>query len=162
IPILGFGCVAAHCSMKPTILLFALCWRLASAAAPSVTKVEPPDWPVEPQGITLRMLVTGRNLAGAKVHSRYRAGPVKVSPSGTHLFVDLTIPKSTAPGKYPLEIVTSGGEVEAPFSVVAPLAPTGRFQGFSSDDVIYLIMPDRFANGDPSNDDPAISRGLHD
>jgi hypothetical protein len=38
----------------------------------------------------------------------------------------------------------------------------GRFQGFGTDDVMYLIMPDRFANGDPSNDDPAVSRGLLD
>ena len=43
-----------------------------------------------------------------------------------------------------------------------PLPRAGRFQGFSPDDVIYLIMPDRFANGDPSNDDPAVSHGLFD
>ena len=35
-----------------------------------------------------------------------------------------------------------------------PSSPKGRFQGFSPDDVIYLLMPDRFANGDPSNDSP--------
>src|ERR1019366_8620526 len=66
----------------------------------------------------------------------------------THLFVDLSIPKSAAPGSYPLEIATPEGKVQAPFSLVPPLAPAGRFQGFNS--------------GDPSNDDPAISRGLHD
>ena len=27
--------------------------------------------------------------------------------------------------------------------------------------MIYLIMPDRFANGDPANDDPPCSRGMH-
>ncbi|MEO8660989.1 MAG: hypothetical protein ABI693_21145 [Bryobacteraceae bacterium] len=43
-----------------------------------------------------------------------------------------------------------------------PLSRVGRFQGFNSDDFVYLIMPDRFANGDPSNDDPVISRGLFD
>jgi len=148
--------------MRPIILAIALGLRLAYAAAPVVTKVEPPDWPVEPKGITLRMLVTGRDLAGSTVRSPFRTGPVKVSRSGTHLFVDLSIPKSAEPGKYPLEIATPEGKVEAPFSLVPALAPAGRFQGFSSDDVIYLIMPDRFANGDPSNDDPAISRGLHD
>ncbi|HEV7588265.1 MAG TPA: alpha-amylase family glycosyl hydrolase, partial [Longimicrobium sp.] len=37
-----------------------------------------------------------------------------------------------------------------------------RFQGFGPDDVIYLVMPDRFANGDPSNDDPAQSPGVLD
>jgi len=148
--------------MKPTILVMALGLRVACAAGPAVTKVEPPDWPVEPQGITLRMLVTGTNLAGSTVHSSFPTGAVKVSQSGTHLFVDITIPKAPVPGRYPLQIVTPQGKVEAPFSLVAPLAPAGRFQGFSSDDVMYLIMPDRFANGDPSNDDPAISRGLHD
>jgi hypothetical protein len=40
--------------------------------------------------------------------------------------------------------------------------PAGRFQGFDSDDVIYLLMPDRFANGDPANDEPAVSKGIVD
>ncbi len=133
-----------------------------AAAPPVISKVEPPDWPADAQGITLRMLVTGSELAGATVHSSLRAGPVKVSASGTHLFVDLTVPKNAPAGNYPLVISTPAGEVTAPFSVVAPLQPTGRFQGFSSDDWIYLIMPDRFADGDPSNDDPPISRGLFD
>ncbi len=50
----------------------------------------------------------------------------------------------------------------ADFRLDDPLDLAGRFQGFSADDVIYLIMPDRFANGDASNDDPAISHGLFD
>ena len=49
-----------------------------------------------------------------------------------------------------------------PFDVLAPLPPKGRFQGFSPDDFIYEIMPDRFSNGDPSNDNPSQSPGLLD
>jgi hypothetical protein len=48
----------------------------------------------------------------------------------------------------------------APFRIEASLPAQGRFQGFSPDNVIYLIMVDRFANGDPSNDDPSKSRGV--
>src|ERR1035437_7802183 len=92
--------------MRPILLAIALGFRLSYAAAPEVTKVEPPDWAAEPKGITLRMLVTGRNLAGPTVRSTFRTGPVKVSQSGTHLFVDLSIPKSAAPGSYPLDIAT--------------------------------------------------------
>lgn len=136
--------------------------RLAVGASPAVTKVEPPDWPVEPGGITLRMLVTGSDLAGAAVRCRFRTGAPAVSASGTHLFFDLTIPANARPGSYPLTIATAQGTVEAPFTIVAALPPSGRFQGFSTDDVMYLIMPDRFADGDPSNDDPAISRGHFD
>lgn len=40
--------------------------RAALAAAPTVLKVGPPDWPSEPEGITLRLMVTGAGLAGAK------------------------------------------------------------------------------------------------
>ena len=139
--------------------LFFFALQLAYAAAPAVSKVEPPDWPRERGGITLRMLITGTDLAGAAVRSTFRTGTVKVSASGTHLFVDLTVPASAKPGSYPLHITTAGGTAEAAFAIVPALDPAGRFQGFSTDDVMYLIMPDRFANGDPSNDDPEIARG---
>jgi glycosidase len=148
--------------MLRAVLLCAVCLRAAFAAAPAVTKVEPPDWVAEPGGVTLRMLVTGHDLAGASVKSEFPASRVTVSTGGTHLFVDLTLPPNAAPGAHPLQIVTADGSVEAPFSIAPPLPPAGRFQGFSNDDVLYLIMPDRFSNGDPSDDDPAVSRGLHD
>lgn len=148
--------------MKLAVLLLSVSALTGRAASPAVTKVEPPDWPADSQAITLRMLVTGSGFAGATVHSQFRTGAVKASASGTHIFFDLTLPANARPGKYPVEIATPRGNVEAPFSIAPALAPAGRFQGFSSDDVIYLIMPDRFANGDASNDDPAVSRGLHD
>jgi hypothetical protein len=76
------------------------------------------------------------------------------------LFVDLTIPAGAPTGSCALRISSPGGTTSAPFAITKPLADGQH--GFSPDDVIYLIMPDRFANGDPSNDDPAISRGLYD
>ena len=147
--------------MRTLALFLGVTLRLGFAQ-PVVTKVEPPDWPAPAQGAKLRLLITGTGLANAGVRAQLVTGPVKVSASGTHLFVDLTLPGNLPPGKYPLEVTTPQGETRAAFTVVPPLASTGRFQGFSSDDFLYLIMPDRFANGDPSNDDPAVSRGLYD
>ena len=147
--------------MKRALFVAAAFLRLA-AAAPAVNKVEPPDWAVEPRAITLRLLITGTGLSGASVRSPLHTAKVAVSAGGTHLFVDLEIPANARPGDYPLKLTTAAGSVDAPFAIVPALAPRGRFQGFSADDVLYLIMPDRFANGDPSNDDPAISRGLYD
>lgn len=150
--------------MAPTkaLVLLLAAHLLAIAAPPTITKVEPPDWMAEPRGITLRLLLTGEGLAGAKVQASFPAAHIKISSSGTHLFLDLAIPPQAAPASYPLRITTPEGETTAPFSVVPALPPQGRFQGFSPDDVIYLIMADRFADGDPSNDDPAVSRGLYD
>ena len=147
--------------MPRAVLAIVFLARLAAAAAPAVTKVEPPDWPAASKATTLRMLVTGSGFSGAAIHSSLPTAAVRVGPGDTHVFFDLTIPAGAKPGAYPIEIRTAAGHAEASFRLVAPLAPAGRFQGFSPDDIIYLIMPDRFANGDPTNDDPPISRGLY-
>ena len=52
-------------------------------------------------------------------------------------------------------MITPQGSTTIPFEIEAPLAATTHFQGITNDDVIYLIMPDRFADGDQSNNAPA-------
>ena len=99
--------------------------------------------------------------ATVKAAPGFQASNVWVNARGTFLLCDLRIPGRVNPGSYPIEIRTREGAATAPFRIEAPLPPEGRFQGFSPEDVIYLIMVDRFANGDTSNDDPAISQGLY-
>jgi neopullulanase len=135
------------------------------AAAPTVTKVEPPSWWPGHSINPVRLLVRGTNLAGATVNAvgpGLRAGPVKVNERGTYAFVDVTVDAQAAPGPRTLELKTAAGRAAVPFALLAPLPREGRFQGFSPDDAIYLVMPDRFANGDASNDAPVASKGLLD
>jgi len=149
--------------MKSLPALSLLCaLSLAAAGPPSITKVEPPDWPAEAQAPTLRVLLTGTNLTGSRVEASFPVSHVAISPAGTHLFLDLEMPAHASPGNYSLRVDNGEGTAATRFDLVAPLTPAGRFQGFTPEDVIYLIMPDRFANGDPTNDDPPVSRGLHD
>ena len=138
---------------------------VAAAAPPLVEKVEPPSWWAGHSINPVRLLIRGRHLEQARVEPKgagLKVGAVRAGGSGSTLFVDVTIARTTTPGLRRLRIVTADGSAEAPFEVAAPLARQGRFQGFSPDDVLYLIMPDRFANGDSGNDDPAASPGLHD
>ena len=131
--------------------------------APTVEKVEPPNWWAGHSINPVRVLIRGKNLTGARVEcARVRCAPPKVNAAGTYAFVDVTIPAATPPGSYPIALRTSAGTVRAPFSIAAPLPRAGRFQGFGLDDVVYLIMPDRFANGDTTNDRPAKSPSLID
>lgn len=135
------------------------------AAPPQVTKVEPPSWWAGHSIDPVRLLVRGKNLAGARVESSdpaLQVGLVRVNAAGTYVFADVTIVDAARPGARRLRLVTRDGTADVPFEVLEPLPREGRFQGFSCDDVIYLIMPDRFADGDSSNDDPAESRGLFD
>src|SRR5437588_928678 len=137
---------------------------VCAAQAPSVEKVEPPSWWAGHSVNPVRVLVRGKNLSGARVEAvggGIRTGLVRVNERGTYLFVDVSIEPNARPGVRQLRIRSGGGTADAPFEINAPLQRQGRFQGFSPDDVIYLIMPDRFSDGDPSNNDPPQSRGLY-
>jgi glycosidase len=129
-------------------------------AAPAVIKVEPPSWWANHALNPVRLLVRGKNLQGARVsatRAETQANAMVVNSAGTYLFVSITINPAARPGDYPLLLETSGGKTLIPFRLNAPLDAATNFQGITSDDVIYLIMPDRFSNGDVSNDAPAGS-----
>jgi neopullulanase len=141
---------------------FAILFTLA--AAPKVTKVEPPGWWPGHTLDPVRVLVRGRNLRGARLGGAagLRTSNVRVNDAGTYLFADVAIEPTAAPGTRTLPVTTADGSAPAPFEVRAPLPRDGRFQGFSGEDLVYEIMPDRFADGDAGNDDPARSKGLFD
>jgi neopullulanase len=128
---------------------------VSAAAAPAITKVEPPNWWTPHTLNRLQVLLTGTDLAGAVVTTRSRGFKIEVrqiSANGHYAFVYLDIAKDVQPGAHVFAVKTPSGTTEFTFRMERPLDPTGRFQGFSPDDAIYLMMPDRFANGDPAND----------
>ncbi len=142
--------------------LLAVCLLTVSAwAQPTVTKVEPPNWWASLKWSELQVLIYGSNLTGAKVSSKLGLDHATISANGTYLIAYFKGLPGTA-GSYPITIQTAEGKVVVPFELKAPLPSNGRFAGFQPKDVLYLIMPDRFSNGDPSNDDPAVSHGLFD
>ncbi|MGE3617310.1 MAG: alpha-amylase family glycosyl hydrolase [Gemmatimonadales bacterium] len=146
-----------------TALILATLGGTAGAQTPTVEKVDPPNWWPGATINPVRVMVRGKNLTGARaLCPRLRCTGVRVNDAGTYVFVDVTIPGGARPGNYPFTLRTGAGAVEVPFTLDAKLPARGRYQGFGTDDVLYLIMPDRFANGDPSNDNPPASPGLLD
>lgn len=102
----------------------------------------------------------GTDLKGARVSSAnpaLRVSQISVNEKGTYLFADVNINASIRPGAYPLTLETASGRTTIPFTIDTPLDTRTNFQGITTDDVIYLIMIDRFADGDPSNNSPANS-----
>jgi neopullulanase len=136
----------------------------ADPNAPVVTKVEPPNWWV---GLTpdVMVLLSGKNLQAT--HAQCNLPEVVVngtqsSTNGDYLFLWLKFAPQLKSGTAVCRLVTSKGAVSFEFPIAARKQILGRNQGISLDDVIYLIMPDRFANGDPTNDEPAEFPGSHD
>ncbi len=153
-----------HALFAATLLALLSAAGLA-AAEPRVSKVEPPNWWPGHTWNPVRILIHGADLQGARVDAvgdGLTVGLVRVNAAGSYLFVDVAIDPAAAPGRRRLRVTTASGTADAPFEITAPLPRARRFQGFSSDDVIYLLMPDRFRDGDPTNDNPPSSPGLFD
>jgi glycosidase len=152
-------------SLSLAALLCAFASASAAQNAPAVLKVEPPNWWIGHSINPVRVMIRGTNLGGARVEvvgAGLKTGLARINAAGTYMFVDVLIDPQAKPGRRALRITTAGGTTDAPFDINAPLARAGRFQGFSTDDVIYLVMPDRFSDGDAANNDPPQSRGLFD
>ena len=146
-------------------VICAVCALSASAQAPQIVKLDPPGWWTRSFANPVRLLIHGGNFQNAQVRvvgPGLRLGTPSINERGTYIFVDLFIAPNTPPGQRSITVTTPSGSARAFFKVLAPLNPAGRFQGFSPNDVMYLIMIDRFADGDPSNNDPPQSRGLYD
>jgi neopullulanase len=150
-------------SLKSLCLLcffVAVSSSLTNAQTPAVTKVDPPSWWANHTINPVRLLVRGAGLRGARIRSlnpKLRASEVSVNERGTYLFVDIEISPSLSPGKYPLLLENAGGSTTISFSLETPMDTRNNFEGITTDDVIYLIMIDRFADGDPSNNAPKDS-----
>src|SRR5713226_7832719 len=144
-----------------TAVLSASPRQKASDAAPAVTKVEPPNWWA---GLTpeLMLLLSGHDLEATNVScnlSTLRVSRTQATSGGNYLFVWLKIGGDTKSGTAVCRITTPKGATSFELPLAARAPTLGKFQGLSPDDVMYLIMPDRFANGDPTNDEPAEAPG---
>jgi glycosidase len=153
---------------KLLLLAFAACLLSAPAAARAqnhfvkIERVEPPSWWAGHTVNPVRLLVRGDGLNYVRDIRTPEGSGLEVvghsvNKTGRYLFVNLRVGPQAKPGDYKLSFWTTTAAAEAAFRVEAPLDPSKSFQGITTDDVIYLIMPDRFADGDPSNNSPAGS-----
>ena len=75
-------------------------------------------------------------------------------PNTHYLALDITVAANAKPGNVVIELKTGQQQLKKNFPLLARRKGNGKTfaQGVTSKDFIYLIMPDRFSNGDPSND----------
>jgi glycosidase len=135
-----------------------------SANTPVVTKVEPPSWWINLTPYVM-LLVSGHNLEATQVSCNLPSLVVErteATAAGDYLFIWLKLGIGTRSGTAVCRITTPTGTTSLELPLSARAMKVGKFKGLSHEDVIYLIMPDRFANGDPTNDEPAGVNGTHD
>lgn len=123
------------------------------AATIEIQKVHPLNWYVGMKNPNLQILVYGKNLADYQVALKPYKGvllkKVHKVENPNYLFIDLTIAKTTQAGTLELTLSNARDKTNIRYELKQRLAQP---KGLNPSDLIYLIMPDRFSNGDPSND----------
>ena len=140
------------------LYLFIICIAFSiSTFALNVDRVEPMFWWVGMKNPNLQLLIHRNNVSQYQVSIKYpgvKVTKVNKVENPNYLFIDLTIDsKSAKAGKFTIDLLQNG-KTEGTYTYELKNRKPGSAnrQGFSPADVVYLLMPDRFANGDPSND----------
>jgi len=146
-----------------TLLLVLVLVSSQLFAAPVIERIEPRSWWVGMKDERLQLLVHGEGVAGLEPSLRHPGvaleGVERVA-NGNYLFLNLRISPQAPPGKMEIEFRRGGRKVAThAYPLLARVAGSADRRGFGPGDVIYLVMPDRYANGDPAND---TMRGMGD
>jgi glycosidase len=139
--------------MKKIILLFVLFSSVSlTAQTINLKRVEPPHWYTGMKCNTLQLLVYGDNISVSDViveSSYVKLQKVHKAENPNYLFVDLEVSPEAKPGEFKILFKKGKKTITQLYELKSK---TNRKRGFSSADLIYLLMPDRFANGNPGND----------
>ncbi len=119
-------------------------------------RIDPPNWWVDMKNNTLQLCVYGKNISQYNITTEYpgfNITKINKVENPNYLFIDVVIDQSVIkPGIVPLEFNNGDKSYIRPYTMQSRDKSPGRIQGYDSRDFVYLIMPDRFANGIASND----------
>jgi len=131
----------------------------------SIELIEPPFWWVGMQEAKLQLMLHGENISQYDVSSSdysLKLESLEKTDNPNYLFVNLIVSDSAKSGSYELTLSKNKKLVQSfTYDLKQRQNKSHLRQGFNPSDVIYLITPDRFANGDLNNDEVnGIKEGL--
>lgn len=140
--------------MNKSFLLLILMMIINKAIAQTKIEVNPAFWWSGMKNTELQIMVHGEDIAKYTTEIKYKGLKIKDvisldNPNYVFIYLNLD---GVKPGNFDI-IFTKGKEIIVyNYELKERKEYASEIEGFNSSDVVYLIMPDRFANGDPSND----------
>ncbi len=134
-----------------SLLIFLVVSVMAQA---QIERVEPAFWWEGMQRDSLQLLIYGKNIASYDVTSSDELRILDITKTENSNYQFITIASSDVKaGDYQLEFKKKGSKtIKYPYSFKERREHSALRKGFDNSDLIYLLMPDRFANGNPKND----------
>lgn len=135
--------------------------------AQNIERAEPPFWWIDMQNAELQVMLYGENIGYLKPEIDYEGVTVKRNVSvdnANYLFIYLDICNDAKPGNFDIKLKNVEGKIHCHYSYKLFKRQDGSSQrkGYDNSDVMYLITPDRFANGNPDNDAVEGILEMHD
>lgn len=121
----------------------------------NIERIEPLNWWVGFENPELQILVYGDAISESRISIDYPGVKLKsvlIPENPNYVFLNLVLDSDTRPGTMKIHFNRGRQQWTVDYELKKRSDSKTRAQGFDASDVIYLIMPDRFANGDPNND----------
>lgn len=124
-------------------------------AAVKIDRIDPANWFVGMKNTSLQLMVYGENIRQAYVTTDYDG--VKIDSivrldSPNYLLVYLNL-EGVRPGEMTLNFKNGKAVKKVKYELKAREKRGEERTGFTNADVLYMLMPDRFADGNPDNND---------
>lgn len=140
------------------IIALAAAAAIPAFAAFNVDRLDPPHWWTGMRDHSLQIQVQGPDIRSAEVSVNYPGvtldSVVRLDASPNYQYIYLSLASDTKPGLIPITWKSGKKKITRKYQLLPRTRQTGA-QGFSSADVLYLLMPDRFADGNPANNSSA-------
>ncbi|MGZ9674820.1 glycoside hydrolase family 13 protein [Flavobacterium sp. GNP001] len=143
--------------MKKLIVFLLFMTSIANA---QIEKVEPPFWYAGMQHSAVQILFYGKEISQYQVSASNNIAitDIKKTENPNYLFVTIDT-KQVAATDFIFTFKQKGKKTfQQPYSLKNRKAQSAERKGFDSSDVMYLLMPDRFANGNKNNDSTADTK----
>lgn len=121
----------------------------------SQTRVEPPFWWVGMKRKQLQILIYDDDIKGGEVAINYPGvllKDIQQVENPNYLFLELEIDETAQPGTFQIIVEKDGEALAYDYELKERKEGSAARKGIDASDLIYLVMPDRFANGDYNND----------
>ena len=136
------------------VLSVVFCFAFAKAVqAQSIERIEPPFWWAGMEHSQVEVMFYGKNIANysGEIESKLPIINIRKTENPNYIFVTMDTSSKKA-GNYNVTLSFDDDTVIVKYELKRRETDSKNRKGFDSSDAIYLVMPDRFANGDPSND----------
>lgn len=146
----SFSQMAKHVAIYFAFILF-----YSILPAQKIDRIEPPFWWTGMENPELEILIYGKNIGDAKASINYSGVEIVATErvkNKNYLFLRLKMAPGVKAGKIPIKLKGGNVRTTIDYELRSRSQAEAQPRGLDGSDLIYLIMPDRFANGNPEND----------